>query len=263
MEMTMDMATLFEMLTANYTRFSSLIARMSEKKMLEPSDEDTQSGKDIIAHVTSWQRRLTHWFQTVAQGKVPHSPEPGMTWEDMDRLNEQAALRDRHRTLEEVMTGFHASFQEFLSLVQSFSEEELNTTYPFAWGELNEGETGRPLWISALAGPGYAHYQDHFYDLLLRLEPSQRFTPNQHRLASYTGTYTLPARAPFMFSIKDGQLVAHRRGEVFSSLALDETRFAFKDLGLVTFNLEADGSVSSLEWWTWGFVRAEATLTDL
>lgn len=72
MEMTMDMATLLKMLSANYRRFSSLLTQVSEKKMLEPLAEDIQTGKDIVAHVIAWQRRLTHWFQTVAQGKVPH-----------------------------------------------------------------------------------------------------------------------------------------------------------------------------------------------
>lgn len=251
----MEMANLFAMLVENYTGFSSLIAQVSEKRMLEPLVEDTQTGKDIVAHVAAWQRRLTQWFRTVAQGEIPRSPEPDMTWDDMDQLNAQTAQRDKYRTLEEVITEYLAAFEEFLVLVQTFSQEELNTIYPFAWGELNQGEKGRPLWVSALAGPGYAHYQDHMYDLLLRLEPSQRFRQRPDSLASYAGTYALPERTPFMFSVEDGQLVAHRRGEAFSSLAFDETRFAFKDLGLITFNLESDGTVSSLEWWTWIFVR--------
>jgi hypothetical protein len=53
-----------------------------------------------------------------------------------------------------------------------------------------------------------------------------------------------------------GQLTAHRKGQTYSSLALDETRFAFKDLGLITFDLIRGGRVQTLEWWTWIFVRA-------
>lgn len=257
MDSTMDMQILFEMLVTNHLRFLTLLGQVSEQKMLEPLDEDAQSGKDIVAHVTAWQRRLTQWFKTVAQGDIPHSPEPGMTWEDMDQLNEQTAQRDRHRTLEEVMNEFQTAFQEFLSLLQDFSDQELNTAYPFAWGELNQGENGRPLWVSALAGPGYAHYQDHIYDFLIRLEPSQRFTPDPERLASYIGTYTSPGKAPFTISVEDGQLVAHRKGQIYSGLALDETRFAFKDLGLITFDLIRDGTMQTLEWWTWIFVRQE------
>ena len=259
----MDMTTLFGMLVANYARFASILARISENKMLEPLDGDTQSGKDIVAHVAAWQRRLLNWFRVVRQGGIPHSPEPGMTWEDMDQLNEQTALRNKHRSLEEVMAEFHASFQEFLSLVQSFSEEVLNTAYPFAWGELDQGEGSRPLWVSALASPGYAHYQDHIYDLLLRLEPSQRFTINSDRLTSYVGTYTLPLREPFTFLIVGGQLVVHRKGHTFSGLALDETRFAFEDLGLVTFNPSPNGTVPTIEYWTQIFIRSTETGSEI
>lgn len=255
LNLTMDMMHLCGMLVENYTRFSSLLAQVSEKKMLEPLDEDMQTGKDIVVHVTAWQRRLTQWFRTVAQGEIPHSPEPGMTWDDMDQLNAQTALRDKYRPLEEIASEFHASFQEFLLLVQNFSDEELNTTYPFAWGELNQGEHGHHPWVSALAGPGYAHYQDHIHDLLLRLEPSQRFTPTPKKLISYTGTYTSPGKVPFAFSVVDDQLVAYRNGQTYSCLALDETRFAFKDLGLITFDLILNGRVQTLEWWTRIFVR--------
>jgi hypothetical protein len=251
----MDMPTLFRMLVTNHLRFLSLLGGVSEKKMLEPLDENRQTGKDIVAHVTAWQRRQTQWFRTVAQGGIPHSPEPGMTWEDMDQLNERTAQRDRHRTLEEVMAELRASFEEFLLLIQSFSDEELNTAYPFAWGELYQGESSRHLWVSALAGPGYAHYQDHMYDLLLRLEPSQICKPSPEKLASHVGTYTHPSRAPFIFTVVDGELVAHRKGRTFSSIALDETSFAFKDLGLITFDVIRNGTVHTLEWWTRIFVR--------
>lgn len=259
----MEKSILLDMLITNHARFADLLAKVSEERMLRPLDGDTQTGKDIVAHVTAWQRRLLNWFEVVKQGGTPSSPEPGKTWEDMDQLNEQTAQRDRLRSLEEVMADFHAAFQAFLSLIQSFSDDDLKATYPFAWGELNQWDDGRPLWISALAGPGYAHYQDHIYDLLLRLEPSQRCKPGPEKLASHVGTYTHPSKAPFTFTVVDGQLVAHREGQTFSSIALDETSFAFKDLGLITFDVIRNGTMHTLEWWTWIFVRAEDTEDDI
>ena len=251
----MEKTTLLDMLTSNHALFEKVLAQLSEEKMIEPLEGDPRSGKDIVAHVTTWQRRLINWFQVVAQGGTPHSPEPGTTWEDMDRLNEQTLLWEKSRSLEDVITGFLQSFQEFLTLVQSFPEEVLNTQYPFAWGELRPGEESRPLWVSVIAGPGYAHYQDHIFDLLQRIDPDRRFTPDQETLKPYIGTYTHPLRAPFTFSIEDGHLLAHRRGQTFSCLALDETHFAFEDLGLITFYPASDGTVPTLEWWTWLFTR--------
>lgn len=253
----MDKIKLLDMLISNHALFERLVSQVSGERMLGPLEGDPRSGKDIVAHVTTWQRRLTDWFKVVARGGIPHSPEPGTTWEDMDRLNEQTVLRDKSRSLEDIMFDFHQSFQAFITLVQSFSEEDLNTQYPFAWGELSAGEESRPLWVSVIAGPGYAHYQDHIFDLLWRVDPARRFTPELETLKSYVGTYARPQREPFIFSVEDGHLLARSWGQTFSCLALDETRFAFQDLGLITFYPALNGTVPTLEWWTWLFNRVE------
>ena len=255
----MDKTTLLAMLVSNHTRFESILAQVSPEKMRKPLEGDAQSGKDIVAHVTTWQRRLVNWFAVAAQGGTPHSPEAGSTWKDMDRLNEQAEERNKDRSLEEIIGDFHQSFQEFLTLVQGFSEEELNAAYPFAWGELRKGEESRPLWVSALAGPGYAHYQDHFFDLLKRVDPAQRFTPDSELLNAYVGTYALPPQQPFTFSVEDGRLLVHRKGQTFPCIALDEQRFAFEEVGLITFHLTSDGTAPTLEWWTWLFTCTNET----
>lgn len=253
----MNKTTLLDMLVSNHTRFESILAQINPAKMLEPLEGDAQSGKDIVAHVTTWQRRLVNWFAIAAQGGIPHSPEPGLTWHDMDQLNEQAEQRNKDRLLEDIIGDFRQSFQEFLTLVHGFSEEELNVSYPFAWGELRPGEESRPLWVSALAGPGYAHYQDHFYDLLKCVDPLQRFIPDPELLKPYVGIYALSPQPSFTFSIKDGHLLMQREGRTFSCIVLDEQRFAFEDVGLITFYPDSDGTVPTLEWWAWHFKRAE------
>jgi hypothetical protein len=255
----MDKTTLLDMLVSNHIRFESLIAQISPEKMLKPLEGDVQSGKDIVSHVTTWQHRLINWFAIVAQGGIPHSPEPGLTWQNMDQLNEQAEQRNKDRSLEYIIGDFRQSFQEFITLIKGFSEEELNTSYPFAWGELRHGEENRQLWVSALAGPGYAHYQDHFYDLLKRVDPAQHFIPDPELLKSYIGTYALPPRPSFTFSIEEGHLRVARKGRIFSCIPLDEQRFAFEDVGLITFYPDSDGTVSTLEWWAWHFRRTEET----
>jgi len=42
-----------------------------------------------------------------------------------------------------------------------------------------------------------------------------------------------------------------------ASLALDSTHFAYEDFGLITFHRQADGYISSLEWWSYIFTRVE------
>ena len=121
----MDKTTLLDMLVSNHTRFESILAQINPAKMLEPLEGDAQSGKDIVAHVTIWQRRLVNWFALAAQGGIPHSPEAGLTWQDMDQLNEQTEQRNKDRSLEDIIGDFRQSFQEFSTLVQDLRKQEL------------------------------------------------------------------------------------------------------------------------------------------
>ena len=253
----MEKTTLLELITSNHTCFEQLVTQVGQEKMMTPLIEDGKTGKDIVAHVATWQRRLNNWFQIARQGSIPHSPESGTTWNNMDRLNAETLQRDKDRSLDDVLTDFQQSFQGFLTLVQSFSDEELQASYPFAWGGLHAGEEERPLWVSVLAGPGYAHYQDHIFDLLRRIEPEKHYKPRSEALQTYTGAYTHPDKSPFSFSIQDENLLLHTESETFSCLVLDETRFAFQDVGLVTFYPALDGTVPTMEWWAWHFTRAQ------
>lgn len=175
----MDSATLLNKLRNNRALYEHAVSQVSETRMIEPSGKDQRSGKDIIAHLTAWEQRAIQWLKTVARGETPHSPEPGATWDDMDRLNAQSLAQNKHRTLQEVREASQQSFQELLELIQAFSEDELTVPRPFAWvWQGDPPEKGKPLWKSILAGPCYAHYQDHLYDFLVRTDPALRFIPD-------------------------------------------------------------------------------------
>ena len=61
----MDKATLLHMLQDNRARFERLVSQVSETRLLEPKGKDQQSGKDVIAHLTTWEQRA------VLEGSIP------------------------------------------------------------------------------------------------------------------------------------------------------------------------------------------------
>lgn len=255
----MDKATVLTKLHANRALFERLIARVDEQHLLEAQDEQTPSAKDTIAHLTAWEQRVILWLKTVAQGEIPQSPAPGATWNDMDRLNALTLAQNRGRALQEVLADSQRSFQELLAQIDVFSDEELTMPRPFSWLGIDEGEDNVPLWRSILGGPCYAHYQDHFYDFLCLLEPAEQFIPDTDTIQSYAGRYVRPGFGDLVFRVEQETLALYPWGQEqgIPALAVDATRFAYEDFGMVTFSVATDGRVPTLEWWTYLFTRTE------
>jgi len=254
----MDKTALLNRLYANRMLFEQTVSQVSETSMLAQIGPNQHTGKDIIAHLTTWEQRVVRWLRIVARGEIPHSPEQGMTWDDMDRLNALTLAQNKHRPLQEIQADSRRSFQELVEQIQAFSEEELSIPRPFAWvWQGDSPEQGKPLWKSILAGPAYAHYQDHLYDFLVLTDPARHFVPDPTIMQRYAGTYTHERKGTLMFRLSGKDLLLHmlRQKQEILGIALDNVRFAFENFGLVTFQTDVNGVASSLEWWTHLFTR--------
>src|SRR5215467_4852685 len=248
----MNKATLLHLLQDNRARFERLVSQVSETSMIEPRGRDQQSGKDVIAHLTTWEQRAVLWLKTAARGETPHSPEPGATWDDMDRLNVESFAQNKDRPLQEVQADSQRSFKELVEQVQALSDDELTVPRPFAWVWHGDSpEQGKPLWKSILASPCYAHYQDHFYNFLERTDPAQRFAPDPVAMQKCVGSYKHVQIGTLAFRVSGAKLMLRLpwQEREIPGLAVDNTHVAYEDFGLISFHAEADGYVASLEWW--------------
>jgi hypothetical protein len=246
----MDKATLLDMLRANRALFESTLARVREPYLTGPCGADQRSAKDIVAHLTAWEGRLIGWL-AAAQGQTPQIPEPGATWDDMDRLNARDFPANLGRALDEVLADSRRSFQQLLDQVAAFCEEELTEPGRYDWMK------GAPLWRRIAAGPGYGHYQAHLYDLLQRIDRSSWFVPDSNRLAAYAGTYVADDESTLTIRVADATLFARMPWDERDRpcLALDEARFAYEEGGMITFRVDEHGAARSLECWSYIFDR--------
>ena len=55
----MDKATVLDTLFVNRMLFERTVSRVSETNMLDQIGSDQHTGKDIIAHLTVWEQRLS------------------------------------------------------------------------------------------------------------------------------------------------------------------------------------------------------------
>ncbi len=145
-------AELLQMVENGRTQLNALISQIDEAKMLEPGVEENGSIKDILAHMTAWEVKMSEVFVEVTNGRAPTNWPT--TDEAVDHLNADFYAANRDKPLAQVMSEFEASYLQVVTAVQALSEDELFDPNRFEWRE------GRPLWYM-VAGNTFGHYGDH------------------------------------------------------------------------------------------------------
>jgi len=150
----MTKAEIMKLLQSERRSLERVLAELSEGQMTQPGVENGWSVKDIMAHISDWEKRMVGWIGDSVRGEVPQRPAPGKTWDDLDRLNEQTYVLNKDRELRDVLADFHRSYERALARVEALTEEDLVDPQRFAWRE------GDPLWHMVAANT-WEHYQEH------------------------------------------------------------------------------------------------------
>src|SRR5579863_3276339 len=108
---TMDKSQVLENMEAGRAEFDALLAQLSDEQMLDATLDGRRSAKDILSHIAVWERRCARWLEISLRGEVPERPEPGVTWEQMDDLNERDFLNARNATLQGARDYYRQSYQ--------------------------------------------------------------------------------------------------------------------------------------------------------
>lgn len=135
-------------------RLRSLQGSLSENEMLNPLEEDGWSVKDLIVHIVVWEKRMVEWLDVVERGEVPRQLPPGMTWDDLDRWNEQTFEENRERERTEVLADFIHFAEEVVRAVEAIPEDLLMRADSLEW------RSGSPLW-EMVAANTFWHYSEH------------------------------------------------------------------------------------------------------
>lgn len=150
-----DKKDLIKMIHDERSKLAALLEYVSEKEMLVSLGEDGWSVKDHVAHIVIWEKRLIAWLNAVERGEVPQQLPPGMTWDDLDRWNEQTFEENRERELKEVLADFNYFTEEVVQVVGAISEDLLMRADSLAW------RSSSPLW-EMVAANTFWHYSEHW-----------------------------------------------------------------------------------------------------
>jgi hypothetical protein len=160
---------LLNALRTERAQWETLLTGLDEAQITAPTLDGGRSIKDVIAHLTAWQRLTRARLEAATHGTAPQPPEWPAGWSeehDLDRINEWFFTTYREKSLDEVLREWRHVFQQVLTLGEALPEQDLDDPRRFAW--LN----GAPL--SAVLEGSYEHYDEHYESLRQHLGQTKR-----------------------------------------------------------------------------------------
>ena len=146
----MDKATLIHNIRASRDEMEALLTQLSETQMTAAHLAGDWSVKDLLSHITYWERDTVEVLQAAARGDTPYLTGDSET----DTRNAQAVEHNRDRSIGEVMADYYHTVDALIGAGEAFPDADLFDTGRFAWRE------GGPLW-RLVAGESYKHEREH------------------------------------------------------------------------------------------------------
>ena len=119
----MKKSELLEWLQEEYRNWQTFLDEIDPEHMDQPGVNGDWSMKDIVAHLTGWNRWLVDRLQAAARGESePPPPWPAQLQTD-DEINAWIFESYRGRSLRQVLEETNQVFQKIFAVVQGFPED--------------------------------------------------------------------------------------------------------------------------------------------
>ncbi len=175
----LDKAKLLDLMRAEYAFANRTLALVPENLIDTPGVQGDWSVKDMIAHLTAWQRRTLNWIHAARRsegipGKHPIEPETGFGWDEKDAINAQDYERDKNRPLPEVLAEFKTTYEQLYTIAEASSDDEL-------FGRDGVSRFFRDPLFNYVAGNTYLHYDEHIPAIRLWLREVAKYRTAEGR----------------------------------------------------------------------------------
>jgi hypothetical protein len=158
-------ARLASILQAERTQWNALLAQVGPDRMEVPGVEGEWSAKELVAHLTWYERAVVEGAQQVlSTGKFTRRRPAGM---GLDEMNAQIAAESRARPASDVLADAGEIFGQLLTVVEACPVDILNDPQ-----RLGLPDDMVP-WMG-VANNSYAHYRQHEQALLAWLDREKR-----------------------------------------------------------------------------------------
>ena len=119
----MKKSELLNWLQEEYHQWEAFLDQIGATRLDQPGVNDDWSMKDIVAHLTGWNRWLVDRLRAAGR----REPEPPPPWpahlQTEDEINAWIYETNHGRSVQEVLDESRQVFQQLLSVIESFPEE--------------------------------------------------------------------------------------------------------------------------------------------
>lgn len=153
-ELRMKKSDLLNWLQEEYQQWEVFLDQIEPRCMDQPGVNGDWSMKDIVAHLTGWNR----WLVARLQAAQRSEPEPSPPWpahlQSEDEINAWIYESNRGRSVREVLDESHQVYQQLLAVIDSLPEEvrieRIEPAYYLVWVDDKR----------FLAGEFFDHFRD-------------------------------------------------------------------------------------------------------
>jgi hypothetical protein len=136
-------------------RLDELVARVGEARMEDPVLEGGRSVKDVLAHISAWEKI---GMALVRNNQPLQPPPPGESGQaSTDAINDRVFEDNRIRSLDEIVAEASRSYAGLLALTEEMSDEAIDAVL----GAGQEGAGQSPQVREIISGNSDAHYREH------------------------------------------------------------------------------------------------------
>jgi len=75
---------MLDLISSEWEALGAVIDLMDRETMSQAGAESTWSVKDIMAHISAWEKLMIRWLEESLRGETPQRPAPGESWDDLD-----------------------------------------------------------------------------------------------------------------------------------------------------------------------------------
>jgi hypothetical protein len=141
-------------LDREWGHFERICAALSEADMLAPGVEGEWSVKDILCHLSAWEKYLLDRLGYVLSGQ--HPLYPTMTsWDDVHRFNAQVYADNKDRPLTSVIIEFRSLYRGVMTVLESLDDEILTKPYSYDFPDDDLSL------LQLIRANTYEHYREH------------------------------------------------------------------------------------------------------
>src|SRR5512138_83431 len=114
----MNRSELLDWLQQQHQQWEALLEQIGPERMEQPGVNGAWSMKDMVAHLTGWNRRLVAYMRAAQAGQ----PEPPPPWpaelQTDDEINGWIYASNRGRSTREVLEETQQIFQQLFAVVE-------------------------------------------------------------------------------------------------------------------------------------------------